>query len=140
MSTPSPLTEHVSARMSRTHGRDTQPERALRSAVHRRGLRFRVDRRPVEKLRRRADLVFVGARVAVFLDGCFWHACPQHLNWPKNNAAWWRQKLEANRRRDRETDAALRAAGWEVVRVWEHEDAEAAADRVEMIVRARLNT
>ena len=123
--------------MSRTRGRDTQPERALRSAVHARGLRFRVDRRPTPEAKGRADLVFVGARVAVFVDGCFWHACPEHVNWPKNNAAWWREKLETNRRRDRQTDERLRAVGWEVVRIWEHEDAEAAADRVEAIVRSR---
>src|SRR4051794_37394923 len=100
----------VSARMSRTRGRDTAPELALRRAVHAKGLRYRVDVAPVRGIRRRADLVFTRARVAVFVDGCFWHGCPVHATWPATNAEFWREKLEANRRRDRDTDSQLRAA------------------------------
>lgn len=70
----------------------------------------------------------------MFVDGCFWHVCPQHSTWPKNNAKWWREKLEANERRDRDTDDGLREMGWHVVRVWEHEDPTAAADRVETVL------
>jgi len=92
--------------MQVTLRRDTPCELALRSAVHRMGLRFRVDWSLPES-RRRADLAFVSARVIVFVDGCFWHGCPKHATWPKANAAWWRAKIETNARRDRETNAAL---------------------------------
>jgi DNA mismatch endonuclease, patch repair protein len=122
--------------MSAQTSRDTGPERALRSLLHRRGLRFRVHTRPVKGLRREADILFTRARVAVFVDGCFWHGCPEHASWPKANEAWWREKLEGNRRRDAETDARLGAAGWRVVRAWEHEDPAVVADRVEAAVRA----
>lgn len=122
--------------MSRQARRDTAPELALRRELHRRGLRYRVATRPVKGVRRSADVVFGPARVAVFVDGCFWHMCPEHATFPTNNAAWWRAKLEANRARDRETDALLEAQGWRVVRVWEHEDPLEAADRVHAALRA----
>jgi DNA mismatch endonuclease (patch repair protein) len=86
-------------------------------------------------MRRRADLVFPSARVAVFVDGCFWHGCPEHATWPKQNAGWWRDKIEANRRRDRDTDARLREVGWQPVRVWEHEPVEEAARRIIEVFR-----
>jgi DNA mismatch endonuclease, patch repair protein len=123
--------------MSVTRGRDTAPERAVRSAAHRIGLRFYVDRPPLSGTRRRADLVFPRARVAVYVDGCFWHGCPEHATWPAHNADYWRAKIEHNRRRDADTNAQLEAAGWDVVRIWEHEDAEEAARRVAAVVRAR---
>jgi DNA mismatch endonuclease (patch repair protein) len=81
-------------------------------------------------MRRKADLVFSSARVAVFVDGCFWHACPDHGTQPKHNAAWWAEKIATNAERDRDTDRRLAADGWIVVRVWEHEVPEAAAARV----------
>ena len=109
--------------------RDTKPERALRRAVWRLGLRYRVDRAPIPG-RRRADLVFTGAKVAVFVDGCFWHRCPQHASIPKSNRDWWIAKLDANVARDRDTDARLADRGWKVVRVWEHEDVGSAARRI----------
>ncbi len=121
----------TSARMSRQRRRDTAPEVALRRELHRRGLRFYVDRAPLPGVRRRADLVFPRRRVAVYVDGCFWHRCPLHATDPKNNAQWWADKLAANVQRDRDTDSGLTAAGWTVVRVWEHEDPIAAATRVE---------
>lgn len=121
--------------MAATRQRDTPPELALRSHLHRRGLRYRVDY-PVLG-RRRADVVFSRARVAVFVDGCFWHGCPKHGTWPKANADWWENKIKANQARDRDTDEKLGAAGWLPVRVWEHEDAEVAAARVERLVRLR---
>jgi DNA mismatch endonuclease, patch repair protein len=123
--------------MSRLGRRDTKPELALRSELHRRGFRFRVDRAPVPGLRSRADLVFGPSRVAVYVDGCFWHSCPEHGTRPKANADWWERKLERNRDRDRETDRVLGEHGWEVVRVWEHEDPVEAADRVEAAVLSR---
>lgn len=121
--------------MTSTKGRDTAPELAVRSEVHGRGLRYRVDTRPLEELRRRADLVFRGARVAVFVDGCFWHGCPEHHQEPETNSDFWQDKIAKNRDRDRDTDRRLRDAGWSVVRIWEHEDPETAADRVERAVR-----
>jgi DNA mismatch endonuclease (patch repair protein) len=114
--------------------RDTAAETALRSLLHRRGLRFRVHY-PLPNLRRRADIAFPGRRIAIFVDGCFWHGCPEHGTWPKQNADWWREKIEANRRRDADTDAKLEQRGWKVIRVWEHEDPEAAAGRIEDSVR-----
>jgi DNA mismatch endonuclease, patch repair protein len=123
--------------MQRQARRDTRAELLLRSELHRRGLRYRVHQRPVPAFRREADVVFRRARVAVFVDGCFWHGCPDHVSWPKANSAWWREKIQANVQRDRETDRALVDAGWVVVRVWEHEDPLRAADRIESTVRAR---
>ena len=109
---------------------DTRPEVALRSALHRRGLRFRKHHAPVSGVRARADVVFVAARVAVFVDGCFWHRCPLHGTRPRVNAAWWQAKLDRNVERDRRVERALADAGWAVVRVWEHEDPAGAADRI----------
>ncbi len=122
--------------MERQARRDTKAELVVRRAVWRRGLRYRVDLAPLSGSRRRADLVFTRARVAVFVDGCFWHGCPIHATAPKSNAAWWEEKLAANVRRDRDTEARLEAAGWHVVRVWEHEDPEEAAERIVAAVDA----
>ncbi len=130
-------TEATRARMSRQRSRDTGVEVALRKALHARGLRYRVHRRPLAGMRREADVVFGPARVAVFVDGCFWHGCPEHATWPKRNAGFWRAKIEANAARDRDTDDRLNAAGWAVVRVWEHEDPGAAAARVHAAVSGR---
>jgi DNA mismatch endonuclease (patch repair protein) len=121
--------------MSRVKTRDTGPEIAVRSELHRLGLRFRIDRRPSATLRRRADIVFPSAKVAVFVDGCFWHGCPDHAEWPRANGAWWREKIEGTRRRDLDTDRALASEGWRVVRIWEHEDPALAARRVAAVVR-----
>ncbi|EME20201.1 very short patch repair endonuclease [Rhodococcus qingshengii] len=121
----------TSARMSAQRRRDTKPEIALRRELHRRGLRYFVDRAPIKGVRRRADLVFPRRQVAVFVDGCFWHSCPQHATFPKNNAQWWTDKLAANVVRDRDTDARLAEQGWTVIRIWEHEDPLVAAERVQ---------
>lgn len=107
--------------MLSNRGRDTGPERALRSALHRAGYRYRVCSRPIRDLRRTADLVFVTARLAVFVDGCYWHGCPEHYEPPRANATCWRTKVEQNVSRDRETNRILRDARWRVVRIWEHE-------------------
>lgn len=121
--------------MQSTRRRDTPKELALRRALHRRGLRYRVDAPPMAGMRRRADMVFAKARVAVYVHGCFWHGCPEHATSPKANAEWWRSKLDANRRRDEDTRRRLEDLGWCVVEVWEHEDSESAADRVMAVVR-----
>lgn len=127
----------VRARMSRQKSRNTSTEMGLRRILHARGLRYRVHRRPLPTLRREADVVFTGLKIAVFVDGCFWHGCPEHATWPKNNAVFWRTKIEGNRRRDLDTDSRLAVAGWLVIRVWEHEPAETAASRVADAVNER---
>lgn len=116
---------------------DTGPEIRVRAALHRRGLRFRKDLRlDVGSLRVRPDVVFTRRRIACFIDGCYWHRCPEHGSQPKSNADYWGPKLDGNVRRDGRVDAALKAAGWTVVRIWEHEDPEDAAARVAAIVAA----
>ena len=107
----------------------------LRRALWARGLRYRVDRAPLPGIRRRADIVFGPARVAVFVDGCFWHSCPQHATLPRSNRDWWKEKLAVNVERDRDTDSKLSEAGWTVLRVWEHEDMEQVADKVTQLLR-----
>lgn len=123
--------------MRANRGRDTGPELALRSELHRLGLRFRVHRRPVPGLRVAADIVFGPARVAVFVDGCFWHRCPVHATAPRANGEWWAAKLERNVERDRSANMRLEESGWVVVRVWEHESPAVAAARILRIVTDR---
>jgi DNA mismatch endonuclease (patch repair protein) len=125
--------------MQSNKGRDTKPELALRSAAHALGLRYRVSTRPLRELRRTADLVFPRAKVAVFVDGCFWHGCPEHHTVSATNATFWAEKVESNRARDQDTDRCLADAGWTSVRVWEHEDPNAAAERIREVVIAQRN-
>lgn len=120
-------------------GRDTRPEVELRSQLHRAGMRFFVHRSPIPTLRRKADIVFPRLRIAVYVDGCFWHGCPTHGTWPKSNAAWWRNKIETNRERDRDTDERLTREGWTVIRIWEHEDPETATNKVLRSVQLKRN-
>ncbi|MEJ7656965.1 MAG: very short patch repair endonuclease [Thermoleophilaceae bacterium] len=121
----------MSKRMRRNRGTDSEPELRLRSVLHRHGHRFRTHlaiRTPDRLIR--PDIVFTRARLAVFVDGCFWHCCPVHGNQPKANTDYWRPKLERNIARDRAVDRALTDAGWMVLRAWEHEDPGAVAKRV----------
>lgn len=135
MSRPTPRDASVARRMSCQPRRDTAPEVALRRELHRRGMRFRVDW-PLPGLpRRRADVAFTRKHVAVFVDGCFWHACPEHRTAPASNADWWATKLQNNVNRDRDTDEHMRRLGWTVLRFWEHEDPVSAAGSVEAAVR-----
>lgn len=127
----------VRAGMRGNRGRDTRPELALRRAVHALGLRYRVSARPIPAVRRTADLVFTRARVAVFLDGCFWHGCPEHHTVAVTNAEYWAEKVETNRRRDRDTDRRLHEAGWVSLRIWEHRDPGQAAAEVRAVVDGR---
>jgi DNA mismatch endonuclease (patch repair protein) len=126
--------------MRSNKSRDTGPELALRSAVHRLGLRYRVGVRPVPGLRRTGDLVFTRARVVVFLDGCFWHGCPDHHTVAKTNASFWAAKVRGNRERDVQTTRQMEEAGWCVIRVWEHESPAVAALRVADTVHKRLES
>lgn len=118
------------ARMSRQRSRDTKVELELRRRLHALRLRFRIHRRPLTGVRREADVILGPARIAVFVDGCFWHGCPEHATWPRHNAEFWRTKIERNQERDRDTDARLADAGWLAVRVWEHENPDEAAARI----------
>lgn len=106
--------------MRGNRSRDTKPELALRRALHASGLRFRVGIRPEPGLRRTADIVFTRQRIAVFVDGCFWHGCPKHFVAPRANHGYWGPKIDANRERDRDTTRRLEGAGWTVIRIWEH--------------------
>jgi DNA mismatch endonuclease, patch repair protein len=126
--------------MRANRGRDTGPELAIRRAVHALGLRYRVSHRPVASLRRTADLVFTRARVAVFVDGCFWHGCPEHHTVAKTNAGFWASKVEGNRQRDVDTTNRLLDANWRVLRFWEHEDPVEAAQRIASVVRGGVDT
>lgn len=128
----------TSERMAKQRRRDTAAELEIRRLLHARGLRYRVDAVLPGLPRRRADLTFASSCVVVFIDGCFWHGCPEHKTAPKTNAEWWAAKLARNVKRDRETDTHLAELGWRVVRVWEHETPESAADLVEAAVRSGL--
>lgn len=122
--------EHRAQMSRRSKRRDTAPELALRSELFKRGLRYYVNRRPIRELRRTADIVYPRMKVAVFVDGCFWHGCPEHSKTPSTNTWYWPDKIAGNVRRDQDTTAQLQKAGWTVIRVWEHEAPEGAAARV----------
>lgn len=124
--TPRASSASVRRRMQSTKQRDTPCELALRRQLHSLGLRYRIDA-TVHGTRRRVDIAFPKAKVAVFVDGCFWHGCPQHGTWPKTNAKWWRDKIHRNQQRDRDTDQTLAASGWTVLRFWEHMDPQVSA-------------
>lgn len=104
--------------------RDTRPELKVRRLLHGQGLRYRVNARPLAGLNRTADIVFSRQKVAVLIDGCYWHGCPDHYTAPKANADYWRDKVGRNRERDAETRRLLTDAGWTVLRFWSHEDPE----------------
>lgn len=133
-SRPPAPTPGIRSRMEQQKQRDTQPEIRIRSILHRTGYRFRADIRPESFLKTRADIVFTRVKLAVFIDGCFWHSCPVHRTTPKSNTAWWLAKLEANRKRDRAADEALGKMGWKVMRIWEHEDPEKDARRIASVL------
>ncbi|MER5621972.1 very short patch repair endonuclease [Streptosporangium sp. NPDC002544] len=123
--------------MRSNKGRDTKPELALRRAVHALGLRYRVCYRPLKSVRRTADLVFTKVKIAVFLDGCFWHGCPEHHTVAVTNATFWAEKVRRTRERDAETDRLLAKAGWLTIRVWEHEQPVVAAVHIADVIASR---
>jgi DNA mismatch endonuclease, patch repair protein len=110
--------------MRATPGKNNPRELTIRSALHRSGLRFRVGYPIPDAPRRSIDICFTRQRIAVFLDGCFWHGCPEHGSTPKANREWWLKKIQANQQRDADTNLKLRNAGWTVLRFWEHESLE----------------
>lgn len=127
---PGPSSPTHSARMAGFGQAPSGHEFALRRRLHAQGLRYRVQVRVPDRPRRTIDVAFARWRVAVFVDGCFWHRCPQHASSARKNGEWWSRKLQRNVDRDADTNNALHAAGWCVVRIWEHEDLECAVDRV----------
>lgn len=140
MSRIEPSSREASRRMARVRQKGTRAEIDLRKVLHARGLRYRLQVPLLTQPRRLADIVFPRARVAVFVDGCFWHGCPEHASWPKSNADFWREKIETNRARDDDTNRRLIALGWKVVRIWSHEAPEEAAARLEALVRSNTRT
>jgi DNA mismatch endonuclease (patch repair protein) len=123
--------------MQAIRSRDTKPEQKIRSLVHGRGLRYRVSARPLPELRRTADMVFRNVKVAVFIDGCYWHGCPEHYVAPRTNSGYWSEKVAGNIARDRDTDQRLKDAGWLVLRFWEHEPSVSCADQIAATVNER---
>ena len=130
-----PSSPEASARLSTVRHRDTKPEIEIRRALHARGLRYRLQRRVLKETRRTADIVFPARHIAVFVDGCFRHGCPLHGSQPKSNSAFWQEKIKTNKDRDRDTYARLKDQGWTSIRVWAHDEAEAAADRIETFIQ-----
>ena len=133
-----PSSPDTSRRMAKVRQKGTDAEVALRREMYRIGLRYRIDYEVLRKPRRVADIAFPGRKIAIFVDGCFWHGCPEHATWPKRNAEFWQQKIEANRKRDADTNERLCALGWTVLRFWEHESPIGAAATVaETVAKAR---
>lgn len=123
--------------MQAIRNKDTKPEQLVRRLVHAQGLRYRVFARPLPGLRRTADMVFRPVKVAVFIDGCYWHGCPEHYVPPRTNAGYWSEKVARNMARDADTNARLAEAGWTVLRFWEHESPESCASIIAQEVRKR---
>lgn len=135
MSRVNPSSHEASLRMARVRQKGTDAELSLRRELHARGLRYRLQVPLLTKPRRVADIVLPRTRIAVFVDGGFWHECPEHASWSKGSAQFWRDKIEANRVRDADTDRRLSASGWRLIRVWAHESANEVAERIANIVR-----
>ncbi|MFF3757958.1 very short patch repair endonuclease [Streptomyces sp. NPDC002185] len=123
--------------MQAIRSRDTKPEQLVRRLLHAQGLRYRVAARPLPELRRTADIVFRPVKVAVFIDGCYWHGCPEHYVPPKTNSGYWSDKVARNMARDRDTDQRLEDAGWTVLRFWEHQPSEECAIHIAAEVEKR---
>ncbi|WP_336603865.1 very short patch repair endonuclease [Agromyces seonyuensis] len=124
--------------MKANRGRDTQPELAVRRLLHAVGLRYRVNFRPIPRLNRTADVVFTRQKVAVFIDGCFWHGCPEHYQRPVSNREYWDPKVARNIARDLDTTRRLVSASWIVLRYWEHEAPEEVAKSIAACVKQRV--
>lgn len=125
--------------MRGNRGRDTRPEWRVRRLVHARGLRYRVNQRPLPDHRLTADLVFTRIKIAVHIDGCYWHGCPEHHRVARTNAAFWSEKINGNRERDNRTQSILESAGWLSLRFWEHQDPQIVADQIYLAVLNRAS-
>lgn len=128
----------TSSRMARIGQRDTAAELRVRRLLHAAGLRYRIQYPVPGRPRRTIDVAFTRLRVAVFVDGCYWHGCPLHATQSKTNAEWWRSKIDANRQRDADTNRALIERGWFVIRIWEHQSPVEAAAEIERAVARRV--
>ena len=135
--TPKPSSEAARNRMRAAKSRDTEAEMKVRRLLHSMGLRYRVDYLVLTKPRRKADIAFTRAKVAVFIDGCFWHGCPKHGTSAKANAEFWRNKIQTNKERDLDTNKRLKKEGWLIIRAWEHEEPEKVASKIASKVSAR---
>ena len=133
---PGPSSIAHSSRLKQSKQRDTAPELALRYALHARGLRYRVNLPVPGQRRRTIDVAFTRHRLAVFVDGCFWHGCPKHGTSPKANADWWKSKLDANKARDHHTNQILIDQGWRVIRAWEHQPPNELADQIAALLES----
>jgi len=122
--------------MAKVRQKGTEAEIALRRELYWRGLRYRIDFEVLQKPRRVSDIAFPRLKIAIFVDGCFWHGCPEHASWPKQNAEFWKQKIETNRLRDADTNERLHSIGWAVLRFWEHESPIKAADTAVRLIAA----
>lgn len=127
---PKPSSEAARNRMRAAKGRDTEAEMKVRRVLYRMGLRYRVDYVVIDKPRRKADIAFTKAKVAVFTDGCFWHGCPKHATSAKVNAAFWRDKIRTNKARDLDTNQRLKKLGWVIIKAWEHEGPKKVANKI----------
>jgi DNA mismatch endonuclease (patch repair protein) len=125
--------------MQGNKARDTAPELAVRRLLHSMGLRYRVNKRPIPTLQRTADILFTRAKLAVFIDGCYWHGCPEDYTAPKANASFWKEKVERNRERDAETNAVLAEHGWKVMRFWTHESPDSVATEIAAALEVRAS-
>jgi DNA mismatch endonuclease (patch repair protein) len=135
---PSASSPTVRRVMIANQSSNTAPERLLRSALLKAGVRFRQNVRPISNLKCKADIVFRSQRLCVFVDGCFWHGCPKHFGCPKTNSSWWNEKIGATKGRDRTQSALLRMAGWNVLRIWEHEITPTKVSSVVERIKQRL--
>ncbi len=130
----------MSRRMRGVKKRDNGPEMAVRRLLHAAGLRYRVAWPVPGQRRRTIDIAFTRARLAVYIDGCFWHGCPLHATSPKANAAWWAEKISTNQTRDADVTSQLEDMGWTVLRFWEHEMPDDVASAVIGRLRSRVGT
>ena len=131
---PKALNQQVSEQMRRMPSKNTKPEVALRRELHKLGLRYRIH---ANELPGTPDIVFTKAKMAVFVDGCYWHFCPVHANLPKTNRRWWRKKFTENRKRDERNDRELESMDWMPIRTWEHEDPIETARAIKKIWQIR---
>ncbi|WP_433555820.1 very short patch repair endonuclease [Pseudonocardia xinjiangensis] len=139
---PAPLTPGRSRNMQANRRANTKPEVALRSALHRLGYRFRKDHllRLDGGIRARPDIVFTARKVAVFVDGCFWHVCPEHGRYPTTNDWYWTPKLRRNLERDQLVNGALVEHGWQVLRIWEHQTIEESTELVAAVLKSAVTS
>lgn len=138
-SNPIPSSQAAINRMKAVRSKNTAPEKALQTALRSKGLNFQINVKPIKYLNRKADIVINAAKVAIFVDGCFWHGCPIHGTHSKANPEFWENKIAQNKSRDLDTNYELKKYGWKVIRIWEHEDPELVSKMIFGIIKRRLH-